>query len=341
MTMRQDRWFVRSRGIALGPLTTKEIKERLFLGEFELQDKGTCSHVWKPLAEYPEFHSFIEQIKTKSSDKILLPPSPNTLRQKKSVPLPVLPDEKKANFISPTANLDIEKKIGLETKVEPIKKEEPVIELKETLKVAPPKTEVETPKKEEKQEVKFPERPDIRASSNISATTISATTISATAVASEELAVKPQANVDDILELFFTAHKEEKRKAKVVETSANISMREKNPARESLPPIENKLNSLLEPTHFAPPADFMVKKEDPKKSPIKIEIKLSLSKPLLYFIMFVVMIGATGALVWFTQNKTRDLKSITSSDPPSPTLKPSEVSDPISPLKAPTRPKRE
>lgn len=279
---KSPRWFIRSHGHTLGPLTWQELEASLLSNDFGEESKvsSDLDQTWVNLFEKEELKPILL---SRELHKVTLkaPPSPSVYFSKKN----------KEN------ELQAKPKV-MEEKIEPL----PNLEEKQISK-----------------KVELPHRPKLNFSSlaqenlgNQFHDPLLEILRDVRAADRSEASHSNQKNdVVDRSQISFLTNKEEKRREENFLANSSVIIQ---------PPAANTWDSYQEPKTF--------------------ELRLKISKQTLW--MLAALLIASVAYFGFSSlGKMRDLKETNLSDPPSPTIQPSEESDPLPPLKAPTRPQRD
>lgn len=312
-----DRWYLHVQGRTVGPLAGEEVAFGLKTGEFLPGDKIANSRhpIWRRISEHPVFGKHVAPENTPRSALLQAPPSPRLLRVKPVVP-PKVPE------------------------VVPVRPAEPVQEAKqEPVQEAVPET-IAVPQPEPIQELK--------------AQPAGASAFHPSLSSSNDL-LEDDPETDAALE---AATRELER------VLSKLSKPEPAPAPKPTqkPTVSSAIPSrpevqtvfLAEPAPSRRPAALA---EAAKKRVIQIELKLP-EKPLRWAAFAVLVFALAyfagsffradepvpdtgGSPVSAVENKTRDLEKFPLPDPSSPTNTPPEAGDPVPPLKAPTRPRRD
>lgn len=270
---KSPRWFIRSHGHTLGPLTWQELEASLLSGDYGEETKVSSDHdqTWVSLFERNELKPLLL---SRELQKVTLkaPPSPSIFFSKKTP------------AIEPKA-----KPIDLEKKEETGPLLENISSKKVDLPERPAFNFSSSPGNSSDQSFHDPLLEilrDVRAADRIEA--------------NQSTQKKDEV---DLSQISFLTNKEEKRRIENIE-----------------PPPAHNWNTYQEPKIF--------------------ELRVKISKQTLW-ILAALLIACAAYFGFSSLGKMRDLKETNLSDPPSPTIQPSEESDPLPPLKAPTRPQRD
>jgi hypothetical protein len=306
-TSPKERWYLRVQGRTLGPLEGEEIRFGLESGEFLPGDKIASSRnpSWLLVGEHPLFGRFSNDQQVSRSKILVPPPSPHLLRNRAptppSVAVPAQIPVPPPEVAAPAAMPTPEPLV-----VPPAVEAPPAAS---AVKARAPRKKTAKPKKTEAAPLPAP----------------------AQALAAEDKAA-------DELDRFLQSLK---KPATPEPSPSALVVADAIPARPAYEPIFIR---EPEPTRASAP----LKKKQTERV-IQIELKLP-ERPLHWLLVLAALVVAAALLtdapakirsLWSDENKTRDLKDFRLSDPSSPTNTPFEASDPVPPLKAPTRPQRE
>lgn len=259
--MNKERWFIRSHGHTMGPLSWKELEASIMTGDFNEDTKVSSEkeQTWTNLFDREEIKPILLEKELKKVTLVSAPP-PSTLFKKKKP------------FVKPAA----------------------------------------TPRqKEEKTDSPKVEKPALSAP-------IVTALAPADPVIAPEVKIAPPAPKRP--ELNFSVPK--------IPTAKEF----KEPVKTE-PKIVTKVESKPSATAAAP----ITNSNEAEKI---LELRIPITRQSL-FVVFAFIIAVAAYFTFSALQKTRDLKDSHLSDPPSPTIEPSEENDPILPLKAPTRPQRD
>jgi hypothetical protein len=303
----EPKWFVRAQGATtLGPFGEREILAGLRAGDFLASDSvhGSREPGWTPLLEHPRFAAHFSARPTAAELRRL--PSPRILRRREPVPvIAAAPASAPAPTPEPQPLPAAAAVSATEAEARPAPEALPeaLPELPEVEAAFPSESEPE-PEPEEAD--------DLAALSHALERAVEQEEIRAAAAPVAEEPLAPAvANVP-------------------LASAAGPAPPEAIPARPELQVF------LADPSPRVPR-----EKSRREKRVIQIELKLP-ERPLRAALVFLLLaLVAGGAGFWMSAKKTRDQKGFRLSDPSSPTTLPQETGDPIPPLKAPTRPRRE
>jgi hypothetical protein len=343
----KDKWFVRFRGHTLGPISTEQILASIQKKEIGAADKIALASdpVWKEIQSQESFQSLFPKTSFDS-----LPSPTQVLFRKKKVEIPeYTPPPPIPSATGPIEEVidspkPVRKYSGPEKAIAPKQKSKAKTSRKKVSKKEKKKIVASSPILEPKFE-KVEEKIEAIAEAKFEAKI--------------ELKLEPKveekAPVAETLAKPISLIEEKNREASKIGVS---NILESFPTRPEIQPFSKlEQQEMIETFSFLDSLRDWSKSEhankarnlEPKISTIsspplkrEVEIKLTLSKPWLAAMGFVVIIIIGAILFWnLEENKKRDLKNFHPSDPSSPTIQPSKQDDPIPELKAPTRPKRD
>jgi hypothetical protein len=352
MNRGEERWFIRTQGHTLGPIASAEVENRLLSGELLPGDKicAPTNGIWLAISDHHLFSSLCTKLKPES--QLELPPSPSILWKKKrqAYAPPKAPELPKETSPAPAA-----------AKAAPPDPVAPALVTKEPAALPDEKLAAEKLFAEKILAEKI--APAISAAEIIpAANRIPEAPSLPRKSYSQDSFPDPRAVALSLKAALRDWAAEEERS----------QSQRKNPAYE-LPPSPPP--SIVRPTadswresssryyeepapRPAPQAQLNPQPKPPKAQKaipeekndefrvIRIELKIPGLRGFgwmrgLAWAIALGLVAAAGWLHFNGSNKTRDLKGFRLSDPSSPTTEPSTESDPIPPLKAPTRPQRE
>jgi hypothetical protein len=327
MSPKEPTWFVRLQGHILGPLSTEQLKASLREGDINLSDKINRSgeNSWQVVGDHEELAAYWKTHRARAPSFEI--PSPNILWKKpppqaEEIPVPIpapipappaaiklveipvvdAPQPEKKQKSKPAKKSSAQK---TEIKAEPVLAPAP----EPAIISAPIPAPFSEPIKAE--EPKFiPKKQDYRR---------------APAPVIEYSHPPEKSDVEkEIIRILETQKLEARKKAQ--EAVAAF------PQRPEVPEQSHDYNFREE--------NAPVRKKK-FESPVAMEWqKYSQDKRLHIAAAIAVLLLVAGIAYWAGQ-KTRDLKELPLSDPSSPTTQLPAASDPIQPLKAPTRPQRD
>ncbi|MGZ3655330.1 MAG: hypothetical protein ACXVCS_07230, partial [Bdellovibrionota bacterium] len=308
------RWFLHAQGNTLGPYRDHDVLSGLRSGEILPNDKiySAKDGTWTPLELHPYFARFDALIGSKRADDLAPLPSPRRLRSRAAVSVPPLP-------------APVQPQLQPQPQPQPIEAEKPaVIEVisppvEEIVEVAPVAVAPEPAPEPEPIPTPLP----VEAAPEFPAVAQPAVVVPVAEILEEESLEDMAVALEKALDA-----------ADRVESIPEAAPVSPIPARPEIKPV-----FLADP---APWSEFKPATTPAREQTRVIKIELKLPEGAVFkAIALLVLVGlAVAAGYWVSENKTRDLKDSRLSDPSSPITVPSEVGDPVPPLKAPTRPQR-
>ncbi|MGZ3695049.1 MAG: DUF4339 domain-containing protein [Bdellovibrionota bacterium] len=319
MNAKEPTWFVRIQGHTLGPLSSEELKAGLREGNVNLADKIIRSgeNAWQSVGDHQELAAYWQNVRRPTPSFDI--PSLNVLWKKPKPPIPVAPARPPAPampeaplapampaipdpaFAKPLENVSEKPKAPQKMKAARVKKAALVL-VEPTPVVVPVQPAPAAP------------APKAEESPALEAPAPRAQTIEFRP-APEKSAVEKE-----IIQILETKKlEEEKAKAAIAVF----------PERPEVPEIFSDFDKAREP------------KKSKRDLIRKAEWKRILANKNLRIAAALALLIAVAGIAYWAGQKTRDLKELPLSDPSSPTTQPSTASDPIQPLRAPTRPQRD
>lgn len=344
MNAREPTWFVRLQGHTLGPLSTDELRKSVREGEISPEDKlnRTGELTWRRLADYPDLYAYWESIRRPTFAPNL--PSPQLLWKKSRGPLPApAPVE-----IKPDSTATLSAKPEIPAAIPAAPTEIPTVTEVHAAPIAKPK---KTPKKaapKKKAVKKAKAAPVIVQETAPTEAEAAAEAVILEAVAAAKSKSKPVSSLST-----------ETATEKPIEIE--LPVMESEPVAQAKPIAVDSLVQLLDPAalKISPESFFPSRPEVPNVEPIVRPAHRSSQRTatrwladvqpqaedrrrkILRIAALVALVLVVAGVAYWAGQKTRDLKELPLSDPSSPTTQLPAASDPIQPLRAPTRPQRD
>lgn len=317
MIAREQRWFVRSQGLTLGPLSSAELQASLRSGDIGPSDKINLSgeHSWVKLSDHPELSKFWAEMRGPSIADLQVP-SPQILWKKP--PLPV-----------------VAKKVEAPKPVETVAAVAPVVEAAPIVEPV-----LETPVKKAAAKEKKPPRAKAPVKVKSRAKPKKAPVVEAIAPPDDAVGRSSVSVVQRVIEKAKPLEAESILVETPAPTPTPAPVRQPEPTPQPTREIrrEEIARPIIEaiavfPERPAVPEERWEPKESrsPRRNPEKYWRAAALTMAALLI----------AGVAYLAGQKTRDLKELPLSDPSSPTTQLPAASDPIQPLRAPTRPQRD